>query len=68
MNTYTFTYYGFIPGYNDFDQDWFDIKANTIDEAWKKVEQMKLFAKSGPVLVAYNGNDIKHLEPELEII
>ena len=36
MNNYTFTYYGFIPGYDDFDQEWFDINANTLEEAKAK--------------------------------
>lgn len=55
MNTYTFTYYGWIPSYGDFDQEWFDVKADTEEQAWEKVKLMKLFAKSGPELESVNG-------------
>lgn len=68
MNTYTFAYYGWVSGYDDFDIDWIDVKADTINEATDKVNKMKLLAKSGPGLVAYNGTDIKHLSPETVII
>ena len=68
MNTYTFTYYGWIPGYDDFDQDWFDVKADSLDEAWSKVNEMKLLIKSGPALVGYNGTEINQSTPGLEII
>lgn len=62
MNTYTFTYYGWIPGYDDFDQDWIDVKADTLDEALEKVNKMKLFIKVGPALVGYNGTEISDLK------
>jgi len=62
MNTYTFTYYGWIPGYDDFDQDWIDVKADTIEEALTKVKQMKLFIKAGPELVGYNGVELENLK------
>ena len=69
MNTYTFTYYGFIPGYNDFDQDWFDVKANTLEEAKAEMATYKwLWAKHGPELCAYNGTDLKHLPEGTQII
>lgn len=68
MNTYTFTYYGWIPGYDDFDQDWIDVKANTLEEALTKLNKMKLFIKVGPELVGFNGTEIKDLTPGTEII
>ena len=66
MNTYTFTYYGWIPGYNDFDQDWFDVKANSLVEAKEQVKKMKLFIKGSgePGLDAVNGINRKNLTPQ----
>ena len=59
MNTYTFAYYGFIPGYNDFDIDWFDVTANSVEEAVEIIKTYKwLMAKSGPDLVAVNGHSL----------
>lgn len=55
MNTYTFTYYGWIPGYNDFDQDWVDIKADTVEEAQQKANEYVKFSKHDPLLVSING-------------
>ena len=66
MNTYTFTYYGWIPSYGDFDQEWFDIKANSLVEAQEEVNKMKLIikGKGGPGLDMVNGIDKKNLTPE----
>ena len=44
--TFVVSYYGWIPGYNDFDQDEFYIKAKDLTEAKLKVSKMKLFNKS----------------------
>ena len=66
MHTYTFTYYGWIPGYNDFDQEWFDVEANTLEEAWDKVNGQKIFGiKSGPALAAIDGESINSLNIKL---
>jgi hypothetical protein len=59
---YTFTYYGFIPSYKDFDQDWFTINALSIEDAWSKVRRMKLFLKSEVTLDCING---KKVDPSL---
>ena len=66
MNTYTFTYYGWIPGYNDFDQDWFDVKANSLADAKEQVKKMKLFIKGSgePGLDAVNEIQCKNLTAE----
>ena len=36
LNEYEFSGIRFVPGYNDFDQDWITIKAESEEEAWKK--------------------------------
>ena len=69
MNNYTFTYYGFIPGYDDFDQEWFDINANTLEEAKAEMATYKwIYAKYGPELYAYNGVEVKNLPAGTQII
>lgn len=35
MNEYEFSGMRFVPGYNDWDQDWIAIRANTEEEAWE---------------------------------
>lgn len=63
MNTYTYAYYGWIPGYDDFDMDWIDVKSSSIEEANEEVRKSPhlKFVKNGPQLVAINGQDIKEL-------
>jgi hypothetical protein len=51
LKTFMVTYYGWIPGYNDFDQDQFYIKAKDLEEAKLKVSKMKLFTKSDITIV-----------------
>ena len=69
MNTYTFSYYGFIPGYNDFDIDWFDVKASSVAEAQEIVKTYDwIMAKCGPELVAINGHSLNdHLAQITEL-
>lgn len=64
MNKYTFTYIAWIPGYDDFDQDWVDIEAETYEEALILLHKSKAtqFAKSEPALYAVNGRVIENLE------
>lgn len=62
MNKYTFTYYGWIPGYNDFDQEWIDVEADSYEEAIVKLRKLVRFAKSEPALYAVNGRVIQNLE------
>ena len=52
MKEYTFTYYGWIPGYNDFDQDWITVSATSEEEAREKLKEYKhlRYAKGEPVL------------------
>lgn len=66
MNTYTFTYYGWIPSYGDFDQEWFEVKAASLLEAKEIVSKMKLIikGKGGPGLDMVNGIDVKDLTPQ----
>jgi hypothetical protein len=66
MNTYTFTYYGWIPSYGDFDQEWFEVEAASLLEAKEKVGKMKLIikGKGGPGLDMVNGIDVKDLTPQ----
>jgi len=59
LNNYTFEYYGWIPGYNDFDQEWITISAASKEEAWAQVNKMKLYAKYGPGLTEINGQRIE---------
>lgn len=63
--TYTFTYYGWIPGYNDFDQDWFDVEAYTYAEAFERAKEIAKLAKYGPALVAINGNSVESIEARI---
>ena len=55
MHTYEFTYYGFIPVYNDFDQEWLTIQAESYDEAVKQLKTKNIFATSDPVLTSVDG-------------
>lgn len=37
--TYSFTWYGWVPSYKDFDQEWLEVKAKTDAEAIKKFKE-----------------------------
>ena len=39
MKKYEFTGIRFVPGYNDFDQDWFECEAENEEEAWKELDK-----------------------------
>jgi hypothetical protein len=45
INTYEFSGIRFVPGYNDFDQDWVTIKAQSEEEAWKEFRKLRWIHK-----------------------
>jgi hypothetical protein len=45
MNTYEFSGIRFVPGYNDWDQDWVNIEAETEEEAWEKFRKLRWIYK-----------------------
>ena len=49
MKKYNFSYYGWIPGYDDFDQDWITIEAESEEAAWEEFKRLVKFAKSGTI-------------------
>jgi len=49
MHSYTFAYYGWIPGYNDFDIDWITIQAETEAQAWERFNERVRFIKSAGI-------------------
>jgi len=57
LNEYTFTYYGFIPSYGDFDQEWITIRAKNYVEALNLLKNKKnvIYTKYKPVLESVNG-------------
>jgi len=55
MHTYVFTYYGFVPAYNDFDQEWVTIRANSLDDAWNDLYSRTIYTKYQPVLESVDG-------------
>ena len=55
MHTYIFTYYGFIPGYNDFDQEWITIKADNLEDALNDLKSRTIYTKYVPVLESIDG-------------
>ena len=48
MKEFEFTYYGFIPGYNDFDIDSETIRAKSKEEAEEIFWATRRFIKNGP--------------------
>jgi hypothetical protein len=48
MNIYTFTGVAFVPGYNDFDQEWVNITAQTEAEARTLLSKLKIYWKGSP--------------------
>ena len=46
MKKFEFEFYGFIPSYGDFDQEWVTISAETEDEAWKEFNKMYRYVKA----------------------
>jgi hypothetical protein len=56
MNKYYFEGTRFVPGYNDFDFDDFEIEASNEQEAWDKLFKFtKKFTWKGVGLVSVNG-------------
>jgi hypothetical protein len=45
MNEYEFSGMRFVPGYNDWDQDWIIIRANTEEEAWEMFRKHRWITK-----------------------
>ncbi len=46
LNTYVFTYFGYVPIYNDFDQEWVTIEAKNYADAVNKLNKNNIFALS----------------------
>jgi len=44
-HTYEFSGIRFVPGYNDWDQDWVFIKAHNEEEAWKEFRKLRWIYK-----------------------
>ena len=49
LHSYTFEYYGWIPGYNDFDTDWITIQAESPAHAWERFNARVRFAKTATI-------------------
>lgn len=60
-NEYYFTWYGWVPSYGDFDQDWMLVKAKTDAEAIEKLSEYKplQYSKGGVGLDTLNGEKPK---------
>jgi hypothetical protein len=54
MNTYEFSGVRFVPGYNDWDQDWVNIEAENEEEAWEKFRKLRWIHK-GVGICSING-------------
>ena len=51
MKNYQFNYYGWVPGYNDFDDEQVFISAPTKEEAIVIFNSRKRFIKYGPEII-----------------
>lgn len=58
MHKFTFTYYGWIPSYRDFDQDDYECSAKTMQDAWVDFNKHVKFVKSA-ALTHIDGNPVK---------
>jgi hypothetical protein len=58
LHTYVFTYYGFIPGYNDFDQEWITIIADNLEDAWNEAYSRTIYNKYPLMLESIDGERI----------
>lgn len=58
---YNFTWYGWVPSYGDFDQDWMEIKAKSDAEAIEKLSEYKplQYSKGGVSLDTLDGEKPK---------
>jgi hypothetical protein len=48
LKTFEFSYYGWLPSYGDFDQEWETIHASSEEEAIKIFNSTKRWIKYGP--------------------
>ena len=48
LKEFEFSYYGWLPSYGDFDQEWETIHAHSEEEATKMFYSTKRWIKSGP--------------------
>ena len=48
LKEFEFSYYGWLPSYGDFDQEWETIHAHSEEEAIKIFYSTKRWIKSGP--------------------
>jgi hypothetical protein len=48
LKTFEFEYYGWLPSYGDFDQEWETIHAHSEEEATKMFYSTKRWIKYGP--------------------
>ena len=51
MNTYRIDYYAWVPGYNDFDQDEFIVKAESEEKAWEEFRNRVRFVKNASIQI-----------------
>jgi hypothetical protein len=51
MKNFQFNYYGWVPHYNDFDDEQIFISATTKEEAIKIFNSKKRFIKYGPEII-----------------
>jgi len=58
---YYFTWYGWVPSYGDFDQDWMSVKAKSDSEAIEKLSEYKplQYSKGGVGLDTLDGEKPK---------
>lgn len=57
MKEFQFNYYGWLPGYGDFDDDQVFISAPTKEEAIKIFNSKKRFIKYGPEIIELNNQN-----------
>ena len=57
MKNFQFNYYGWIPGYGDFDDEQIFITAPTKEEAIKIFNSKQRFIKYGPEIIELNNQN-----------
>jgi hypothetical protein len=57
MKNFQFNYYGWIPGYGDFDDEQIFITAPTKEEAIKIFSSKQRFIKYGPEIIELNNQN-----------
>ena len=58
MKKYTFVYYAWIPGYNDFDTDEITLSAKDLNAAWAEFGKKVKYVKSAE-LTHIDGKKVK---------